>query len=363
MRALWAAVDAGLAEPAELPVPERRNVQAARELTAVARREITARRRPPMKTARGGAASRTSRSCDKRAAEQAAAADERSEARSMLIAAGIPEACAEAWLTDTGLPRPGAVPWHPWPNRRPRYGGSCRAQPAHPDEPQGWPPRRRRTPTALTTANHSAASYLASSPLPTDYRDHDEPGGTGDGRGRPRVSVAMTFPPGCWYSTFRSTVRRQRHGCAPRLPANRCGCRCARWTANGRPLPAPRCSSARTPQSSRRQPTNWAHAAPYRVHGRDPDHRGARSPGGALREGLVDERSRRCRRRRSRRGGASALRGERGDALAIRHGDLRRPPRSTRSGRIGGRRHGEPVGAATRPVPATRHPRSTKRSY
>jgi uncharacterized protein (TIGR02680 family) len=43
MRALWAAVDAGLAEPAELPVPERRNVQAARELTAVARREITAR--------------------------------------------------------------------------------------------------------------------------------------------------------------------------------------------------------------------------------------------------------------------------------------------------------------------------------
>lgn len=42
MRALWAAVDAGLAEPAELPVPERRNVQAARELTAAARREITA---------------------------------------------------------------------------------------------------------------------------------------------------------------------------------------------------------------------------------------------------------------------------------------------------------------------------------
>jgi uncharacterized protein (TIGR02680 family) len=43
MRALWAAVDAGLAEPAELPVPERRNVQAARELTAAARREISAR--------------------------------------------------------------------------------------------------------------------------------------------------------------------------------------------------------------------------------------------------------------------------------------------------------------------------------
>jgi uncharacterized protein (TIGR02679 family) len=44
----------------------------------------------------------------KRAAEQAAAADERSEARSLLTAAGVPEACAEAWLTDTGLPRPGS---------------------------------------------------------------------------------------------------------------------------------------------------------------------------------------------------------------------------------------------------------------
>jgi uncharacterized protein (TIGR02679 family) len=43
-----------------------------------------------------------------RAAEQAAAADERSQARSMLIAAGISEACVDAWLTDSGLPRPGS---------------------------------------------------------------------------------------------------------------------------------------------------------------------------------------------------------------------------------------------------------------
>lgn len=62
-----------------------------------------------------------------------------------------------------------------------------------------------------------------------------------------------------WCSTFHSTVRRQRHGCAPRPPANRCGRRCARWTANGPSLPAATYSSARTPRSSKRQPTNWAH--------------------------------------------------------------------------------------------------------
>jgi uncharacterized protein (TIGR02680 family) len=41
MAALWAVVDGGLAEPVGLAAPERRNVQAARELAAVARRELT----------------------------------------------------------------------------------------------------------------------------------------------------------------------------------------------------------------------------------------------------------------------------------------------------------------------------------
>jgi hypothetical protein len=70
----------------------------------------------------------------------------------------------------------------------------------------------------------------------------------------------MTFPHGCWCSTSRSTVRRQRHGCAPQPPA-------------------------KTPRSSKRQPTNWAHTVPYRVHGRDLHHRSTRFPGGALHEG------------------------------------------------------------------------------
>ena len=41
MAALWAAVDGGLAEPVGLATPERRSVQAARELAALARRELT----------------------------------------------------------------------------------------------------------------------------------------------------------------------------------------------------------------------------------------------------------------------------------------------------------------------------------
>lgn len=46
IRALWAAVDAGLAQPAGMTVPERRTVQAARELTTSARREITVSAQP-----------------------------------------------------------------------------------------------------------------------------------------------------------------------------------------------------------------------------------------------------------------------------------------------------------------------------
>lgn len=41
MTALWAAVDGGLADPVGLTLPERRSVQAARELAAAARRELT----------------------------------------------------------------------------------------------------------------------------------------------------------------------------------------------------------------------------------------------------------------------------------------------------------------------------------
>ncbi|TQJ02278.1 putative exonuclease SbcCD C subunit [Amycolatopsis cihanbeyliensis] len=43
MAALWAAVDTGLAEPLELPLPERRGVQPARELAATARRTLSVR--------------------------------------------------------------------------------------------------------------------------------------------------------------------------------------------------------------------------------------------------------------------------------------------------------------------------------
>jgi uncharacterized protein (TIGR02680 family) len=46
MAALWAAVDGGLAEPLGLAPPERRSVQAARELAAAARRELTVDARP-----------------------------------------------------------------------------------------------------------------------------------------------------------------------------------------------------------------------------------------------------------------------------------------------------------------------------
>ncbi|HEX2301931.1 MAG TPA: DUF2399 domain-containing protein [Pseudonocardiaceae bacterium] len=43
----------------------------------------------------------------KRAAEQAAAAAERAAAGALLIDAGIPLACVDGWLADSGLPRPG----------------------------------------------------------------------------------------------------------------------------------------------------------------------------------------------------------------------------------------------------------------